>query len=77
MTILTVLVGMGMASSLPKLEQAGPPEVLHVLLDGCVVGSISSSNIEDAVGHLRRLKLSASSGVCLSETSSFIFCHSS
>ncbi|KAH7653427.1 DNA-directed RNA polymerase I subunit RPA2 protein [Dioscorea alata] len=62
MTILTVLVGMGMASSLPKLEQTGPPEVLHVLLDGCVVGSISSSNIEDAVGHLRRLKLSASSG---------------
>ncbi|KAJ0974432.1 hypothetical protein J5N97_016397 [Dioscorea zingiberensis] len=63
MSILTVLVGIGMTTSLPMLEQAGPPEVLHVLLDGCVVGSISSSKMEDAVSHLRKLKLSAPSGI--------------
>ncbi|CAL9148569.1 unnamed protein product [Musa hybrid cultivar] len=61
MSILSVLVGIGMTPLLPKLERAGPPEVLHVLLDGCVVGSISSVKIEEAVAHIRRLKLS---GIC-------------
>ncbi|THU70277.1 hypothetical protein C4D60_Mb08t23320 [Musa balbisiana] len=61
MSILSVLVGIGMTPLLPKLERAGPPEVLHVLLDGCVVGSISSVKIEEAVAHIRWLKLS---GIC-------------
>ncbi|KAJ8491401.1 hypothetical protein OPV22_013122 [Ensete ventricosum] len=61
MSILSVLVGIGMTPLLPKLERAGPPEVLHVLLDGCVVGSISSVKIEEAVAHIRSLKLS---GIC-------------
>ncbi|CAL9133487.1 unnamed protein product [Musa textilis] len=61
MSILSVLVGIGMTPLLPKLERAGPPEVLHVLLDGCVVGSISSVKIEEAVAHVRSLKLS---GIC-------------
>ncbi|XP_072962703.1 DNA-directed RNA polymerase I subunit 2 [Typha angustifolia] len=63
MSILTVLVGIGMTPLLPKLERAGPPEVLHVLLDGCVVGSIASSEVEKAVAHLRSLKLFALSGI--------------
>uniref|UniRef100_A0A2N9HAJ0 DNA-directed RNA polymerase n=1 Tax=Fagus sylvatica TaxID=28930 RepID=A0A2N9HAJ0_FAGSY len=50
-----------MTPSLPKLVQAGPPEVLSVLLDGRVVGSIPSSEVEKVVGHLRRLKVSATS----------------
>lgn len=65
MSILSVLVGIGMTPLLPKLERAGPPEVLHVLLDGCVVGSISSVKIEEAVAHIRWLKLSGICGVCL------------
>lgn len=52
-----------MSSSLPKLSQAGLPEALSVLLDGRVVGFMSSSVIEKAVSHLRRLKVSAVSGV--------------
>ncbi|WOL19443.1 DNA-directed RNA polymerase I subunit 2 [Canna indica] len=63
MTILSMLIGIGMTPLLPKLELAGPPEVLHVLLDGCVVGSIASSKIEDAVAHIRSLKLSGLSGI--------------
>ncbi|KAF8403657.1 hypothetical protein HHK36_011761 [Tetracentron sinense] len=63
MTILSVLIGVGMTPSLPKLVQAGPPEVLFVLLDGRVVGSISCSLVEKAVAHIRRLKLSAASGI--------------
>lgn len=63
MSILTVLIGIGMTPLLPKLERAGPPEVLHVLLDGCVVGSIASGKVEEAVTHIRSLKLSASSGI--------------
>lgn len=53
-----------MTPSLPKLAQAGPPEVLSVLLDGRVVGSIPSSEVEKAVAHIRRLKLAATSAVC-------------
>ncbi|XP_075644883.1 DNA-directed RNA polymerase I subunit 2 [Castanea sativa] len=60
-TILSVLIAVGMTPSLPKLVQAGPPEVLSVLLDGRVVGSLPSSMVEKVVGHLRRLKVSANS----------------
>ncbi|XP_077245780.1 nuclear RNA polymerase A2 isoform X2 [Tasmannia lanceolata] len=62
-SILSVLIGLGMTPLLPKLERTGPPEVLFVLLDGCVVGSIGSANVEKAVSHIRRLKLSASLGI--------------
>ncbi|KAG8391300.1 hypothetical protein BUALT_Bualt01G0173600 [Buddleja alternifolia] len=62
-SILKVLVGIGMTPSLPKLVQAGPPEVLPVLLDGRVVGSIPSNIVEKAVSHLRRLKVSAISAI--------------
>lgn len=64
MSVLNVLVGVGMTPSLPKLVEAGPPKVLSVVLDGRVVGSIPSDIAEKAVCHLRRLKLSATSGVC-------------
>ncbi|XP_068648469.1 DNA-directed RNA polymerase I subunit 2 [Aristolochia californica] len=62
-SVVNVLVGMGMTPSLPKLDQAGPPDVLYVLLDGCVIGSISSSLIDEAVSHIRRLKLLPTSGI--------------
>ncbi|GER39393.1 DNA-directed RNA polymerase [Striga asiatica] len=61
--ILRVLVGIGMTPSLPRLEQAGPPEVLPVLLDGRVVGSFASDLIQKAVSHLRWLKVSAASKI--------------
>ncbi|KAL8236009.1 hypothetical protein R6Q59_017090 [Mikania micrantha] len=61
--ILNVLIAAGMTPSLPKLVKAGPPEVLHVLLDGRVVGSIPADRIEKTVGHLRALKLSTASVV--------------
>ena len=64
MSITKALIGMGMTSSLPRLERAGPPDVLSVLLDGCIIGSIASNRIEKAVSHLRLLKLSPFSGVC-------------
>ncbi|KAL8495937.1 hypothetical protein ACS0TY_019888 [Phlomoides rotata] len=60
-SVLKVLVSIGMTPSLPKLLLAGPPEVLPVLLDGRVVGSIASEIIEKAVCHLRRFKVSAAS----------------
>ncbi|KAL6562796.1 DNA-directed RNA polymerase I subunit RPA2 [Orobanche hederae] len=63
MSISIVLVSIGMTSSLPKLEQAGAPEVLPVLLDGRVIGSIASDIIGKAVSHLRRLKVSAASAI--------------
>ncbi|KAI3681023.1 hypothetical protein L6452_35804 [Arctium lappa] len=62
-SILSVLVGAGMIPSLPKLVKAGPPEVLHVLLDGRVVGAIPTDRVEKAVSHLRKLKLSATSAI--------------
>ncbi|KAJ7982372.1 DNA-directed RNA polymerase subunit beta [Quillaja saponaria] len=61
LSILNILIGVGMTPSLPKLVLAGPPEVLHVLLDGCVVGSIPSSEVEKIVVYLRRLKVSSAS----------------
>lgn len=59
------MTSLGMISSLPKLVQAGPPLALSVLLDGRVVGSILSSEVEKVVAHLRKLKVSATSVVCL------------
>lgn len=64
-SILSVLTSLGMTSSLPKLVQSGPPKVLSILLDGRVVGSIPSSESEKVVSHLRRLKVSAPSVVCI------------
>lgn len=61
--VLNVLVGAGMIPSLPKLVKVGPPEVLHVLLDGRVVGAIPTDRVEKAVSHLRKLKLSATSAI--------------
>ncbi|KAI3800723.1 hypothetical protein L1987_28817 [Smallanthus sonchifolius] len=58
---LSVLIAAGMTPSLPKLVKAGPPEILHVLLDGRVVGAMPTDRIENAVSHLRKLKLSATS----------------
>lgn len=63
MSILSVLTGLGMTSLLPRLDRVGPPEVFHVLLDGCVVGSIASAKVVKAVWHLRNLKLASSSGI--------------
>ncbi|XP_042014422.1 DNA-directed RNA polymerase I subunit 2-like [Salvia splendens] len=59
-SISKVLVSIGMTPALPKLLLAGPPEVLPVLLDGRVVGSIASNIIEKAVSHMRSLKVEAS-----------------
>ncbi|KAL5224278.1 hypothetical protein ABZP36_010917 [Zizania latifolia] len=61
--LIARLVGAGMAQFLPRIERTGPPEVLHVHLDGCIVGSINSSKIEEVVNHLRSLKLLAHSGI--------------
>lgn len=63
-SILTILIGIGMIPSWPRLVKSALPEVFSVLLDGCVVGTISSDIMEKAVTHLRRLKLSANSMVC-------------
>ncbi|KAI9111297.1 hypothetical protein K1719_017709 [Acacia pycnantha] len=59
MSILKILVEVGMKPSLPKLVLAGPPEVLTVFLDGCIVGSIPSGQVDKVVGYLRRLKVSS------------------
>ncbi|MED6173335.1 DNA-directed RNA polymerase I subunit RPA2 [Stylosanthes scabra] len=48
-----------MIPSLPKLVLPGPPEILTVLLDGCIVGGIPSSEVEKVVAHIRRLKVSS------------------
>ncbi|XP_076896667.1 DNA-directed RNA polymerase I subunit 2-like, partial [Bidens hawaiensis] len=58
-SIVSVLIAAGMTPS-PFLK-AGPPEFLHVLLDGRVTGVIPTDRIEKTVSHLRRLKLSAAS----------------
>ncbi|PNY04497.1 DNA-directed RNA polymerase i subunit rpa2-like protein [Trifolium pratense] len=49
-----------MTQSLPKILLPGPPEVLTVLLDGCIVGFIPSTEVEKVVAHLRELKVSSS-----------------
>ncbi|KAI0513808.1 hypothetical protein KFK09_009838 [Dendrobium nobile] len=63
MSILAVLIALGMTPLQPRLEHTGPPEVLHVLLDGCVVGFVASAKVEKAVMHLRSLKVASSSGI--------------
>lgn len=57
------LVRVGMNPVLPKIERTGPPEVVHVHLDGCILGTIASATIEKAVNYLRTLKLLAHSGI--------------
>ncbi|KAL1300661.1 DNA-directed RNA polymerase I subunit 2 isoform X2 [Arachis ipaensis] len=57
--ILDVLTEVGMIPSLPKLVLPGPPELLTVLLDGCIVGGIPSSEVEKVVAHIRRFKVSS------------------
>lgn len=52
----------------------GPPDVLNVILDGRIVGYISSSEVEKVVAHLRRLKVSSSHVVC--SCPFFFFCTS-
>lgn len=64
-SVVDVLVGAGMVSSLPKLVRTGPPKVIHVLLDGQVVGSLSSDLVTKVVAYLRRLKVESPSVVWL------------
>lgn len=64
-SVVDVLVGIGMVTSLPKLVRTGPPKVIHVLLDGQVVGSLSSNLVPEVVAYLRRLKVEAPSIVSL------------
>lgn len=64
MSILNVLLEVGMTPSLPKIFLPGPPEALTVLLDGCVVGCIASSEVEKVVAHIRELKVSSVAVVC-------------
>ncbi|KAL6125623.1 hypothetical protein ACLB2K_073679 [Fragaria x ananassa] len=61
MSILNVLIEVGMIPSLPMLVHVGLPANLSVLLDGRVVGYISSTQVEKVVAHLRKLKVSAAS----------------
>lgn len=65
MSILNILIEVGMTQSLPKLFLPGPPEVLTVLLDGCIVGCIPSTEVEKVVAHIRELKVSSAAVVCL------------
>lgn len=65
LAIVNVLISIGMTSSIPRLVQSGPPEVLSVLLDGRVIGSIATKQVENAVNHLRALKMSSYPLVCL------------
>lgn len=62
-SIVNIMVRLGMSHLLSKFEHAGPPEVLQVLLDGRLIGSIACSEVEKVVAHLRHLKLSAASGI--------------
>jgi DNA-directed RNA polymerase I subunit RPA2 len=63
-SILNILIETGMTQSLPKIFLPGPPEVLTVLLDGCIVGFIPSTEVEKVVAHLRELKVSSAAVVC-------------
>lgn len=73
MSILNALIEVGMIPSLPMLVHAGLPANLSVLLDGRVVGYISSTQVEKVVAHLRKLKVSAASVVCFLSFFFFIF----
>lgn len=67
-----------MTQSLPKLVLPGPPQVLTVLLDGCIVGCIPSSQVEKVVAHIREFKVSFTEEVCfcLIFSASFIMYYS-
>lgn len=65
LSILNILIEIGMTQSLPKIFLPGPPEVLTVLLDGCIVGYIPSTEVEKVVAHIRELKVSSAAVVCL------------
>ncbi|KAK7256953.1 hypothetical protein RIF29_30575 [Crotalaria pallida] len=58
-SILKVLIAVGMTQSVPKLVLPGPPQVLTVLLDGCIVGCIPSIQVEKVVAHIREFKVSS------------------
>ncbi|CAK8540173.1 unnamed protein product [Lathyrus sativus] len=63
LSILNILIDIGMTQSLPKIFLPGPPEVLTVLLDGCIVGFIPSIEIEKVVAHIRKLKVSSAAAI--------------
>ncbi|XP_027354375.1 DNA-directed RNA polymerase I subunit 2 isoform X2 [Abrus precatorius] len=63
MSVLNILIEVGMTPSLPKIFLPGPPEALTVILDGCVVGCISTSEVEKVVAHIRELKVSSAAVV--------------
>lgn len=62
--IRSFLIGAGMMSPQPMLVKVGPPKFLSVLIDGHVVGSVSSNLVEDVVANLRRSKVSTDTMVC-------------
>lgn len=55
--VTKILVNLGVVPVLPKLSNLSPPEYLTVLLDGCVIGHVSTPTIPTVVDHLRRLKV--------------------
>lgn len=46
-----------------KKEKCSTSEVLSILLDGCVVGSVPNSGVKNVVAKLRRFKVSSTSEV--------------
>ncbi|BAT89332.1 hypothetical protein LR48_Vigan02g260500 [Vigna angularis] len=60
-SIEDILKEVGMTPSVPNTPLPGPPEALTVLLDGCVVGCIASSEVEKVVAYIRALKVSSAS----------------
>jgi len=55
--VTKILVNLGLVPVIPKLSNMSPPEYLTVLLDGCVLGHVSTTTIPSVVDHLRRLKV--------------------
>lgn len=55
--VIRELVDLGMIRMPPTLAKVSPPDYLTVLLDGLVVGHMSTATIPAAVAHLRRLKV--------------------
>ncbi|QCD85657.1 DNA-directed RNA polymerase I subunit RPA2 [Vigna unguiculata] len=60
-SIEDILKEVGMTPSVPNTPLPGPPEALTVLLDGCVIGCIASSEVEKVVAYIRELKVSSAS----------------
>ena len=56
-SVTKILVNLGMVPVLPKLSNFSPPEYLTVMLDGCVIGHVSTVTIPSVIDHLRRLKV--------------------